>query len=222
MFLEIPDLLSAPEVERLRAIAAASRFVDGRISNPHSRVKNNLQADTTGAGQAEAAKLMAAALGRNDALRAWAYPRTMAPPLLAKYGPGMAYGPHGDAAFLPLGARPLRSDLSCTLFLSDPATYQGGELSVQLGTKALAFKGAAGSAVVYPSNTLHEVRPVQSGERLVGLTFIESTVPDPTHRALLWQLNEIVALEGDRMDWSNRTGLEWVRESLTRMWSDLG
>lgn len=222
MFLEIDALLTGPEVERLRAFAAASVFVDGRVSNPHNQAKNNLQADTAGGAQAEPARLMAAALGRNAELRAWAFPRTMAPPLLAKYAPGMAYGVHGDAAFLPMGARAIRSDLSCTVFLSDPEAYDGGELAVHLGTRPILFKGNAGSAVIYPSNTLHEVRPVARGERLVGLTFMESTVPDPANREILWQLGEVVALEGERMDWGNRTTLEWVRESLTRRWTEIG
>jgi PKHD-type hydroxylase len=134
----------------------------------------------------------------------------------------MNYGVHSDAAFLPIGARPLRSDLSCTLFIADPGAYEGGELSIQLGSRTVQFKGAAGSAVIYPSNTLHEVKPVPSGERLVGLTFIESSIPDPAHRDLLYALNEIAALEGFNMSWENRTRLQHVRNNLRRMWGEAG
>ena len=80
--------------------------------------------------------------------------------------------------------------------------------------------GAAGSAVVYPSSTLHEVRPVTSGERLVGITFIESMVPDPAHRDLLYQLDEVAALEGFNISWENRTRLQYVRNNLRRMWGE--
>ena len=129
--------------------------------------------------------------------------------MLAKYGPGMAYGPHADAAFLPIRGRQLRSDLSCTIFIADPATYEGGELSIQLGGRQIDFKGAPGSAVIYPSDTLHQVRPVTAGERLVGLTFVESYIPNTVHRQLLYELDEVAALEGLNMSWDNRTACSW-------------
>jgi PKHD-type hydroxylase len=143
----------------------------------------------------------------------------MAPPLLARYEPGMKYGPHADAAFLPFPDRALRSDVSCTVFLSDPRTYEGGELLIHLGVRALPLKGASGSAILYPSTTLHEVAPVRSGQRLVSLTFIESEIPDEQERAILFELGEISALEGNTMNWVNRMRLEVVRQNLTRKWS---
>jgi PKHD-type hydroxylase len=220
VFLELPEVLTTPEVERLRGLALTARFAEGRASNPHSTAKNNLQIDLGDQVHAEASKLMAAALQRNDAFRNFSFPRIMAPPLLAKYTPGMNYGVHSDAAFMPMGARPLRSDVSCTIFIASPETYEGGELTVHLGTRPVSFKGVAGSAVVYPSNTLHEVKPVTSGERLVGITFIESMIPNPAHRELLFELDEIAALEGYVMSWENRTRLEHVRSNLRRMWGE--
>ena len=222
MFLEIPDVATAGEVESLCRIAASSRFTDGRITSPHSTVKNNLQIDQADPAYIESSKLIAGALQRNEAFRNFAYPRLIAPPMLAKYVPGMSYGSHADAAFLPLGARPLRSDLSCTLFLTEPGGYQGGELSIQLGTTCVSFKGAPGSVVVYPSHFLHEVRPVTPGERLVGLTFIESAIPDAACRELLYHLDEVAALEGLGMTWENRTRLQFVRNNLRRMWGEAG
>jgi PKHD-type hydroxylase len=162
---------------------------------------------------------MGEALQRCEGFRNFAFPRLMAPPMLAKYGPGMAYGAHSDAAFLPMGARRLRSDISCTLFIAAPDSYEGGALCIHLGSRSVEFKGAAGSAIVYPSDTLHEVRPVTAGERLVGLTFIESDVPDPAHRQLLYDLDEVAALEGLNMSWENRIRLQHVRNNLRRMWS---
>jgi PKHD-type hydroxylase len=220
MFLELADVLTPPEIARLRDLARTARFADGRASNPHSLAKNNLQIDPNDAAHAEASKLMAAALQRNAAFRGFAFPRIMAPPMLAKYAPGMNYGVHADSAFMPLGSRALRSDLSCTLFIAEPGSYEGGELAIHLGTRAIAFKGGPGAAVVYPSTTLHEVRPVTSGERLVGITFIESMIPDPTHRELLYQLDEVAALEGYNITWENRTRLQYVRSNLRRMWGE--
>jgi PKHD-type hydroxylase len=222
VFLELADVLTAEEVARLRALAAGARFVDGRQSNPHSEVKNNLQIDQGDPAHGETSRLMAAALNRNEAFRGFAMAKVIAPPLLAKYVPGMNYGAHSDAPFLPLASRPLRTDLSCTLFVADPDSYQGGELSVHLGTRQVEFKGRPGSAIVYPSNTLHEVKPVTAGERLVGLTFIESQVPDPVFRELLYQLDEVAALEGLSMSWENRTRLQYVRNSLRRLWREPG
>jgi PKHD-type hydroxylase len=222
MFHELYEVLTPEELARLAAIAAASRFVDGRMSNPHSEVKDNLQIDPADARTEEASKVMASALFRIEDFRNFAFPRIMAPPILAKYTPGMRYGAHSDAAFLPVGPRPLRSDLSCTVFIAPPDAYAGGELSIRLGARTVEFKGKPGSAVVYPSNTLHEVKPVTSGERVVGLTFIESMVPDAVHRELLYELNEIAALEGFNMSQENRTRLEYVRNYLRRMWGEAG
>jgi PKHD-type hydroxylase len=222
MFLELPDVLTPAEIARLHTLAANARFDPGRLSNPHSTVKNNLQIDHADPAHAEAATLMAAALQRSESFRNFAFLRVMAQPMLAKYVPGMNYGLHSDAAFLPVGPRPLRSDLSCTVFIADRAAYDGGELSVRLGGREVLFKGAAGSAVVYPSNTLHEVKAVQSGERLVGLTFIESRITNQTHRELIYELNEIAALEGFNMSWENRTRLQYVRNNLLRMWAEAG
>ncbi|MHB8528724.1 MAG: Fe2+-dependent dioxygenase [Caulobacteraceae bacterium] len=220
MFLEIPDILTLPEIERLRVIAAGGKFADGRLSSPHSTVKDNLQIDHADPGYAESSQLMAIALQRNEAFRNFAYPRIMAPPMLAKYAPGMAYGAHSDAAFLPLGSRPLRSDVSCTIWIAEPTSYGGGELSVQLGAAAVAFKGKPGSAIIYPSHFLHEVKPVTAGERLVGITFIESAIPDSACRELLYHLDEVAGLEGLNMAWENRTRLQFVRNNLRRMWGE--
>ncbi|HZK98461.1 MAG TPA: Fe2+-dependent dioxygenase [Caulobacteraceae bacterium] len=222
MFLEVPDLLTAAEVDRLSALAAGARFADGRLSNPHSTAKKNLQIEYADAAYAESARLLTGALNRSETLRDFAFPRALAPPMMTKYGPGMSYGLHADAAFLPLAPRPLRSDLSCTVFIAAPSAYEGGELCVQLGTRRMAFKGPPGSAVVYPSNTLHEVKPVTSGERIVGLTFIESRISDQSHRELLYELNEIAALEGLNMSWDNRTRLQCARNNLFRMWAEAG
>ena len=146
-------------------------------------------------------------------------PRRVAPPLLCRYEPGMKYGAHADAAILQLGSARLRSDLSCTVFINEPSSYEGGELSVAAGNVALPFKGAPGEAIVYPSTTLHEVVPVRQGQRLVSITFIESLVADQHRRSQIHELNEIAALEGAKMNWESRVRLDVVRQNLMRMWS---
>ena len=147
--------------------------------------------------------MLAQALQRSETFRNAVFPKVMAPPMLTRYRLGHAYGLHSDAAFMPIAERPLRSDLSCTVFVSAPDAYEGGELCVQLGTRTVRVKGAAGSAVVYPSDRLHQVTAVTAGERVVGLTFIESRIADAAKRDLLYELNEVAALEGLEMSWDN-------------------
>jgi PKHD-type hydroxylase len=219
MFLEIDDVLTPEEVAELKAMAGKAQFVDGRISSPHSIVKDNLQIDHADQAYAASSKLLAAALQRNEAFRAFAFPALMAPPLLARYEPGMKYGMHSDSPIIMIGARQLRSDISCTVFLNEPDAYEGGALAVRVGTRVVEFKLKAGAAVIYPSTTLHEVTPVTAGERLVGITFIESQIADPALRELLYELDEVAALEGNNMSWENRTRLQYVRSNLRRIWS---
>src|ERR1700744_6719768 len=103
MFQEIPDLLTAAEVAQLRELGRVIRFVDGRVSNPNSTVKNNLHADHLDPAGQRATEILGRALGLNEAFIAFAFPKRMAPPILSKYVPGMNYGAHADAAFIPLG-----------------------------------------------------------------------------------------------------------------------
>jgi PKHD-type hydroxylase len=219
MFLEVKNLLTESEVARLVALSQGMKFVDGRASNTGFSQKQNLQAHTGDAAYAESVKIVSEAFNRSREFRDFAFPRRFAPPLLARYEPGMKYGPHADAAFIPLPGGPLRSDVSCTVFLNDPRSYEGGELVIHLGVRALPLKAAPGNAILYPSTTLHEVAPVRSGQRLVSLTFIESEIPDEQERAMLFELGEISALEGDNMSWVTRMRLEVVRQNLTRKWS---
>jgi PKHD-type hydroxylase len=219
MFREIPDLLDAAQLAELKRIAAAARFVDGRISNPHSTVKNNLQLDDEAAYRSSS-QLLTQALYAHEDFRNFAFPAAILPPLMTRYTPEMRYGPHADAAFLQLGRTTLRSDLSCTIFLGDPAGYEGGALKIWVGGTPVAFKGRAGSAIVYPSDKLHEVERVIKGERFVAITFIQSRIADPFRRDLLYELNEIAALEGLKMDPANYVRLQLVQANLLRRWGD--
>jgi PKHD-type hydroxylase len=151
----------------------------------------------------------------------FAFPAQIAPPLLTRYRPGMRYGAHADAAYLPLPGGTLRSDISCTVFLNDPGSYDGGALHIQLGDGDLRFKLKPGQAILYPSDTLHEVEPVTKGERLVAITFIQSRVPDPFHRSTLFELNEVAALEGNNMSPENFSRMQLIQANLLRYWGEM-
>ncbi len=219
MFLEVQKLLTGEELAHLRGLAGRLTFVDGRQTNAHSKVKNNLQLDYADPGYAESSKLLHTALARSPDVQAFAMPKVIAPPLMTRYAPGMNYGAHSDSAFMMVDGQVLRSDLSCTIFLGDPSSYEGGELAVRLGERWVEFKLPAGGAVVYPSTTIHEVRPVTTGERLVAITFMESQVPDQMQREVLFQLNEVAATEAFNVSWESRTRLSYISGLLTRMWS---
>lgn len=215
----ILQLLTPSEIAECQRIAASSPFVDGRITNPHNIAKQNEQLHEAQAYQ-KSSQLLLQAFGRCEQFREFAFPTLIAPPFLTRYRPGMKYGPHSDSAYIRMPGGELRSDLSCTIFLNDPGTYEGGSLHIELGDAHLRFKLRPGEAIIYPSDTAHEVEPVTKGERLVAITFIQSRIPDPFRRSLLFNLNEVAALEGLNMSHENFTRLQLVQNQLLRYWGE--
>jgi len=216
----ILQLLTDADVAECRKIAATAPFVDGRITNPHNKAKQNEQLHDQAAYQ-KSSQLLQQAYARSQEFHEFAFPVRIAPPMMTRYKPGMKYGAHADSAFIQLPQGTIRSDLSSTLFLTDPSDYDGGELQVRLGDSELSFKLKPGEAIIYPSDSLHQVVPVTKGERLVAITFIQSRVQDPFRRNLLFELNEVAALEGLKMEPENFNRLSVVRENLMRCWADM-
>ena len=217
MYRVLP-LLNDAEIEECRQIAAAAPFVEGRITNPHNKAKQNEQLHDAGAYQ-RSSQLLLEAFFRSSEFAEFAFPQMIAPPMITRYRPGMKYGAHADAAFIELPGASLRSDISCTIFLNDPESYEGGALNIRLGDSKLTFKLQPGEAIIYPSDSLHQVEPVTNGERLVAITFIQSRVADPFKRYMLFELNEIAAIEGESMDNDSFQRLQLVQQNLLRMWS---
>ena len=213
------QILTDDEVEECRKIARAAPFVDGRITNPHNTTKMNEQLHDAAAYQKSSGLLMQA-IARSEEFREFAFPIAIAPPMMTRYQSGMRYGAHADAAFIQLSGAVIRSDLSCTIFLNDAKDYEGGELHIRLGDADLTFKLRPGEAIVYPSDTLHQVEPVTKGERLVAITFIQSRIQDPFRRNLLFELNEVAALEGLKMSQENFSRLQLVQANLLRYWGE--
>jgi PKHD-type hydroxylase len=219
MFLQIENFLTPAEVQEIADAARQANFVEGRRSNPHNHMKDNVIGDPADAMAQKASQIALAALQRNEQVRNFTFPQRIAIPSLARYDVGMKYGAHIDAPFMPLAALPLRSDVSCTIFISNPAEYEGGELVVYLGSEIIHVKASAGTAVFYASTHVHQVEPVRVGSRLVMITFIESQIPDPLQRDLLYSLGEVRAYEAAKMEWRTRTQLDYVFANLHRMWS---
>ena len=216
---KILPILTPQEVEECRKIATTAPFVDGRITNPHNTAKQNEQLHDQSAYQ-RSAQLLHQALIRNEDLINFVFPVKIAPPLITRYKPGMKYGFHTDVAFMQLPTGGMRSDLSCTIFLNEPENYEGGALHIKLGDGEMRFKLRPGEAIVYPSDTLHSVEAVTKGERLVAITFMQSRIQDPFRRNLLYNLNEVAALEGLSMKPENFTMLQLVQNQLLRHWAD--
>lgn len=223
MFQELRGFLTPAEVARLTQLAGELTFIEGRLSNPNNVTKVNLQADRRDPRYSESAQIVLDAFQRSRPFRDFAFPKIIAPPLLSRYEAGMKYGAHADVAYMTIidGTNnfQLRADLSCTVFLNDPASYDGGELLLHVGTLPIPIKGRPGEAFIYPSTLLHEVRPVTRGVRLVSITFIESLIPEERERNLLYEIKDVLSLEGLKMDWVSRVRMEVVSHNLMRMWS---
>jgi PKHD-type hydroxylase len=217
MIRVLPNVLSAADLEQVRALIPQIGFADGRITNPASGVKQNLQAPQEDPANARIALITREALVRYGDLRVFSQPRNMARTTVVRYEPGMTYGWHVDEALFP-STPPMRSDLSCTVFLSAPEEYDGGELTIQLGGETLSYKLQPGDALLYPSTTIHQVAPVTRGVRLAAITWLQSWVADVSQRELLVQLEEARALAGN--DPRLLVLLESLRTNLFRMWAD--
>jgi PKHD-type hydroxylase len=186
MILAIADVLTAADVEEVRSGLATAPFVDGRATAGWSArlVKSNLQASP--APEVERLRAFVETWLRDHPVFALATrPKTILGPLFSRYQPGHAYGAHVDDALM--GG--IRSDVSFTLFLSDPASYGGGELVIDSTAGEEAFKLAPGSVITYPATTLHRVAPVTRGERLAAAGWVRSFIRDAGRRELLFDLD---------------------------------
>jgi PKHD-type hydroxylase len=172
----------------VREALAMVEFVDGKVTadGAAGRAKHNLQLQRPDRSPMPLDRLLIAALAKHPVMQAYALPKVFVAPVYSKYTQGMKYGAHVDAAVLS-GDRLIRTDFSITLFLSDPASYDGGELLIDADGGPKSFKLPAGDAVVYPTFAFHEVKEVTGGERLAAVTWCQSMVRDPQMRRVLFE-----------------------------------
>ncbi len=223
--LHLPRLLDADELRQLRALLDDAPWDDGRASagTQAAQVKNNQQLPPDSEAARAAQAIVLHALDRSPAFLAAALPRKLFPPRFNRYaGDTNQYGRHVDSAvrFTASGAR-VRTDLSCTLFLSDPADYDGGELVVHGTGASQQAKFAAGDAVLYPGTSVHEVLPVTRGQRLAAFFWIESMVRGNDQRELLHQMDlALTALRARHGDSAETVALTGTYHNLLRAWAD--
>lgn len=216
MLLVIEGVLSAVEAQVLREAAADLPFEDGaRTAGRFARaVKANDQAAPGAERDALLAKVERA-LAANPVFRAAARPRALTPLILSRYRNGQTYGLHVDDAMM--GG--LRTDLSFTLFLSDPGTYDGGALILEDRFEARAVKLSAGDMILYPSTSLHRVEPVTAGERLAVVGWVQSLVRQADRREILFDLDQAIeTLHGAEGKSPLFDTLSRTRSNLLRMW----
>lgn len=217
----IPDILDHRQLAELRDAVGDAGFVDGAKTAGYRarRVKHNEQLGRDQPKRAEIDKLVIDSLNASEMFRRIAHPRRIRRPLISRYRSGMEYGLHVDDAVM---GGDFRSDLSVTLFLSQPMDYDGGELELHTGYGPTTIKLPAGAAVVYPSGALHRVTPVTRGERLAAVTWVQSRVRDVARREILADLDRVkrhfakLEPEGEETDLLFKS-----YANLLRMWSEI-
>jgi PKHD-type hydroxylase len=187
MRIAIANVLSAEESEAVRAALERARFVDGKATAGFAArtVKNNRQALGSDRSLETVRKLVAERILGNELFRLAARPKALSTLLFSRYEAGMHYGSHVDDALMD----GMRTDVAFTLFLSDPASYDGGELTIESAAGEDAFKLDPGALVAYPATSLHHVRDVTRGERLAAVGWARSFIRDPGRRELLFDLD---------------------------------
>lgn len=237
MLLHIPQVLQPEELAQVRQLILSADWADGRITagSQSGTVKNNRQLPEELPAAQQARHLVSVALARNPMFVTGALPKSVYPPLFNRYSGGNAtnhFGNHIDNAVRTHAAtaRHVRTDISCTLFLSDPASYDGGELVVQDTYGEQRIKFDAGDLVMYPGTSVHRVEPVTRGERLASFFWIESMVRADAQRRLLYDMDmaitalrqkDLQSAEPGRAESSEVVRLTGCYHNLLRMWADV-
>lgn len=226
MLIICPDMLSRQAALDLRARLVAADWVDGNVTSGEGSAlaKVNRQLPENAPVTQVAQQVVMAALAANARFLSAALPHTIFPPLFNRYGPGETFGMHVDNAIrLHAGSgQRIRTDLSATLFLTDPDDYDGGELEIEGPFGLVSYKLPAGHMVLYPSSSLHRVNPVTRGERISSFFWMQSMVRSAEQRAVLFDLDQSVqaltARDGGQD--SEVLRLTGVYHNLVRLWAD--
>jgi PKHD-type hydroxylase len=226
MLLKIPQILDAAGVARARELLAAAPWADGRTTagRQAAQVKNNQQLPPGSEAHRELQALVLQALEKHPVFFSATLPKRVLPPLFNRYaGSNNTYGAHIDQAvrYLPGGVQRVRTDISCTLFFSEPADYDGGELVIDTTFGEQRVKLTAGDMVVYPGTSVHRVEPVTRGARLASFFWIESMVRADEQRRLLYEMDmSLMRLRGELGETAELVQLTGTYHNLLRMWAD--
>ena len=226
MLISIPDVLTTEQVRQARRILDSAEWVDGRVTAGHqsSRAKDNMQIPEDHPAARDAGDMILNALGQNALFISAALPQRVFPPLFNRYAGGQSFGVHVDNAIRQVTgtAHRIRTDLSATLFLAEPDEYDGGELVVEDTYGTHSIKLAAGHMILYPSTSLHHVRPVTRGARVSSFFWIQSMIREDAERTLLFDLDAAIQrvnkqLPGD----ASSVQLTGIYHNLVRRWAEV-
>ena len=226
MLIDIPDVLTADQVATARQMLDQAEWVDGRVTAGHqsSRTKHNLQLAEDHPVARQLGDVILAALQRNPLFIAAALPLRVFPPLFNRYEGGGSFGNHVDNAIRQVTGTPhrIRTDLSATLFLASPDEYDGGELLIEDTYGVHSVKLQAGHLVLYPSTSLHSVRPVTRGARIASFFWIQSMIRDDGQRTLLFDLDTAIQrINQDVPNHQSSVQLTGVYHNLLRRWAEM-
>jgi PKHD-type hydroxylase len=226
MLIDIADVFTADEVDEMRTRLLAEPWVDGKVTagQRSARDKFNRQLNEDSALGLLFGQRILARLSENALFVSAALPKRIYPPLFNRYSGGEAFGFHIDNAIRGIkGVRErVRTDLSATLFLTDPQTYDGGELVIRDTFGERSVKLPAGHLVLYPGTSVHKVNPVTRGERVAAFFWIESLVREDSQRSLLLDMDvAIQRLSAQQADDESLLQLSGVYHNLLRRWSDV-
>lgn len=226
MLLQIPDVLTAQQAAECRHKIEKTQWVDGRVTAGHqsARAKNNLQLAENHPLAQEMGETILAALERNPLFMSAALPLRVFPPLFNRYEGGHSFGNHVDNAVRQVTGTPhrIRTDLSATLFLTNPEEYEGGELVIEDTFGVHSVKLPAGHLILYPATSLHNVRPVTSGARISSFFWIQSMVRDDGERTILFDMDmAIQRIAENAPEHPSVLQLTGVYHNLLRRWADI-
>lgn len=226
MLISIPDVLNAEQVVQARQILDRADWVDGRVTaGPQSaRAKDNQQLPEDSPAARELGQMILGALQRNPLFITAALPLQVFPPLFNRYQGGHSFGTHVDNAIRQVPGTPhrIRTDLSATLFFTGPDEYDGGELVVEDTYGVHSVKLPPGHMVLYPSTSLHHVRPVTRGARICSFFWIQSMIREDAARTLLFDLDSsIQSISRDLPDHPSAVQLTGIYHNLVRRWAEL-
>jgi PKHD-type hydroxylase len=225
MMLHIPQVLTAEQVAHCRQVFEKARWEDGRVTagQQSAQVKKNLQLPEHGPEARELGDVVLRALERSALFISAVLPQRVFPPLFNRYDASMTFGSHVDNAIRQVPGTPvrIRTDVSATLFLSEPESYDGGELVVEDTYGSHAVKLPAGDLIIYPSTSLHHVTPVTRGVRLASFFWVQSMIRDVSQRALLFDLDTAIQqLNGEVPRSPSLVMLTGVYHNLLRQWAE--
>lgn len=224
--IEVPGVLSPDQVRGCREALAAAEWSDGRLTAGHvaQAAKNNLQLPVTSKTAIELGNFILDVLGQRQEFIAAALPLKVLPPMFNRYEGGGTYGNHVDNAVRAISGsgHRVRTDISCTLFLSDPDEYDGGELVVEDTYGTHEVKLPAGDLVIYPGTSLHRVTPVTRGTRFASFFWVQSLVRSDSRRSILLELDTAIQGLGQRLPADDEAvvRLTGVYHNLLREWVD--